>query len=196
VLQRKDPMCRFVAGFARIALYPFYRIEIEGRERLPQEDAFILLPKHQRWQDIPIIALATPRPLYYIAKYELFTNSLAGWFLESLGGIPLNREQPMKSRGSIKAMMEFLKGGEGVVIFPEGTYYENTMGPGKSGMLRLIISRMSFPLIPAGVHYKRLHSTTAVRVSFGDPIYPNKNMPPESVLSLVMQKIAVLSGLD
>lgn len=195
MLRRKDPMCQFVTGFARIALYPFYHIEIEGRERLPQKDAFILLPKHQRWQDIPIIALATPRPLYYIAKYELFTNRLAGWVLESLGGIPLNREQPMKSRRSIKAMMEFLKGGEGVVIFPEGTYYENTMGPGKSGMLRLIISRLSFPLIPAGVHYKKLHSRTAVRVSFGDPIYPDKSVPTESVLSTVMQKIAVLSGL-
>jgi len=189
-------MCQFVTGFTRIALSPLYHIEIEGRERLPRKDAFILLPKHQCWQDIPIIALATSRPLYYIAKYELFTNRLAGWFLESLGGIPLNRDQPMKSRRSIRAMMEFLKGGEGVVIFPEGTYYENTMGPGKSGMLRLIISRMSFPLIPAGVHYKKLHSRTAVRVSFGDPIYPDKNVPPESVLSTVMQKIAVLSGLD
>ena len=195
MLQRKDPMCRFVAGFARIALYPFYRIEIEGRERLPSKDAFILLPKHQRWQDIPIIALATPRPLYFIAKYELFANSLAGWFLESLGGIPLNRKQPMKSRRSIKAMMELLNGGEGVVIFPEGTYYNNTMGPGKSGMLRFIISRMSFPLIPAGVQYKKIRSRTTVRVSFGDPIYPDKGLPADSVLHTVMQKIALLSGL-
>jgi 1-acyl-sn-glycerol-3-phosphate acyltransferase len=188
-------MCQFVTAFTRIALCPFYRIEIKGRERLPRKDAFILLPKHQRWQDIPIIALATPRPLYYIAKYELFTNRLAGWFLESLGGIPLNREQPMKSRRSIRAMMAFLKGGEGVVIFPEGTYYENTMGPGKSGMLRLIISRTSFPLIPAGVHYEKGHSKTAVRVSFGDPIYPDKSVPADSALSRVMQEIAILSGL-
>jgi len=189
-------MCRFVTGFIRIVLYPFYDIKIEGRERLPLKDAFILLPKHQRWQDIPIIALATPRSLYYIAKHELFTNRLAAWLLESLGGIPLNRKQPMKSRGSIKAMMAFLKGGEGVVLFPEGTYYENRMGPGKSGMLRLIISRMSFPLIPTGVHYKRMYLRTAVRVSFGTPIYPDNNIPPESVLNTVMQRIAVLSGLE
>ncbi len=196
MLQRKDGMCRFVTAFARIALSPFYRIDIEGRERLPRKNAFILLPKHQRWQDIPIIALATPRPLYYIAKYELFSNRLTGWFLESLGGIPLNRAQPIKSRSSIRAMMAFLKGGEGVVIFPEGTYYDNRMGPGKSGMLRLIISRTSFPLIPAGVHYQKGHFRTAVCVSFGAPIYPDKSVPTDSVLDTVMQEIAALSGLE
>jgi len=91
--------------------------------------------------------------------------------------------------------MEFLKGGEGVVIFPEGTYYNNRMGPGKSGMLRFIISRMSFPLIPTGVQYKKNRSRTTVRVSFGDPIYPDKSLPPDSVLHTVMQRIALLSGL-
>jgi len=195
LLKRKDRMCRFVTAVSRIALCPFYRIEIEGRERLPRQDAFILLPKHQRWQDIPLIALATPRSLYYIAKYELFANRLAGWFLESLGGIPLNREEPMKSRASIRAMMAFLKNGEGVVIFPEGTYYRNRMGPGKSGMLRLIVSRMSFPLIPAGVHYRKHYLRTAVRICFGDPIYPDKSVPASAVLSTVMKEIAVLSGL-
>jgi 1-acyl-sn-glycerol-3-phosphate acyltransferase len=187
-------MCRFVTAFARIAISPLYHIEVEGQERLPRKDAFILLPKHQRWQDIPVIALATPRPLYYVAKYELFNNRLAGWFLESLGGIPLNREQPMKSRRSIRAMIQFLSGGQGIVIFPEGTYYENRMGPGKSGMLRLIISRKSFPLIPAGVRYKKNYIRTSVRVCFGDPIYPDGKAPPGAILSAVMKEIAVLSG--
>jgi 1-acyl-sn-glycerol-3-phosphate acyltransferase len=196
VLRKKNRMCRFVTAFTRIALCPFYRIEIRGQERLPRKDAFILLPKHQCWQDIPLIALATPRPLYYIAKYELFANRLAGWFLESLGGIPLNREQPMKSRRSIRAMMSLLKGGEGIVIFPEGTYYVNKMGPGRSGMLRLIISRMSFPMIPTGIHYQKGHSRTGVRISFGAPIYPGKSVPTDAVLSMVMREIAILSGLD
>jgi len=188
-------MCRFVKAFTRITLFPFYQIDIKGRERLPREDAFILLPKHQCWQDIPIIALATPRPLYYIAKYELFENRFTGWFLESLGGIPLNREQPLKSRDSIRAMIEFLKNGEGIVIFPEGTYYENRMGPGKTGMLRLIISRMTFPLIPVGVKYEKTRRRTAVQVSFGNPIYPDKTVPPSVILHRVMEEIGVLSGL-
>ena len=111
MLERKERLCRFVKAFSRGFLSLFYRLDTEGDEYLPRETAFILLPKHQCWQDIPIIALVTPRPLYYIAKHELFKNRFAGWFLKSVGGIPLNREQPLKSRDSIRAMIEFLEKG-------------------------------------------------------------------------------------
>ncbi len=195
MFQKKDPLCRLVVGFSSIVFYPFYDIRIEGRERLPRREACVLLPKHQRWQDIPIIALSAPRPLYFIAKYELFRNALSAWFLESLGGIPLNREQPMKSRHSIRAMIQFLKRGKGVVIFPEGTYYVNKMGPGKSGMLRLIVSRLTFPLVPVGIQYEKSHPRTAVRVRFGHPIYPSRNAPPDIILDTIMNQIATLSGL-
>ena len=68
---------------------------------MPEKGPFILLPKHQRWEDIPIIDLALQKPLYYIAKYELFNNVLFRWFITSAGGIPLNRERPMESRRSL-----------------------------------------------------------------------------------------------
>ena len=195
MLERKERLCRVVKAFSRAVLSPFYRLEIEGDESLPREKAFVLLPKHQCWQDIPIIALATPRPLYYIAKHELFKNRFAGWFLKSLGGIPLNREQPLKSRGSIRAMIEFLENGEGVVVFPEGTYYKNKMGSGKTGMVRLLVSRLSFPLIPVGVNYSRRGVRILVRVRFGKPIYPYGETVPNSTLDTVMKQIALLSGL-
>ncbi len=195
MLERKERLCRVIRAFSRVSFSLFYRLEIEGDESLPREKAFILLPKHQCWQDIPIIGLATPRPLYYIAKHELFKNRFAAWFLKSLGGIPLNREQPLKSRGSIRAMIEFLENGEGVVVFPEGTYYKNKMGPGKTGMVRLFVSRLSFPLIPVGVNYSRRGFRVLVRVRFGKPIYPYVETAPNSILDRVMKKIALLSGL-
>jgi len=195
VLERKERLCRVVKVFSRGSLFLFYRLEIEGDGYLPRESAFILLPKHQCWQDIPIIALVTPRPLYYIAKHELFKNRFAGWFLKSAGGIPLNREQPLKSRGSIRAMIEFLEKGEGVVLFPEGTYYKNEMGSGKAGLVRLLVSRLSFPLIPVGVNYSRRDFRVLVRVRFGKPIYPDGETAPNLILDRVMKEIALLSGL-
>jgi len=108
----------------------------------------------------------------------------------------LNREQPLKSRGSIRAMIEFLEKGEGVVVFPEGTYYKNKMGPGKTGMVRLLVSRLSFPLIPVGINYSRRGFRILVRVRFGEPIYPNRETAPNSILDRVMKKIALLSGLQ
>ena len=107
----------------------------------------------------------------------------------------MNREQPLKSRGSIRAMIEFLEKGEGVVVFPEGTYYKNKMGPGKTGMVRLLVSRLSFPLIPVGVNYSSKDVRILVRVRFGKPIYPDGETAPNSTLDTVMKQIALLSGL-
>ena len=62
---------------AKLLLSPFFQIETGGIEHLPKKSAFILLPKHQRWEDIPLLGVVTPRPLYYIAKYELFMNPVS-----------------------------------------------------------------------------------------------------------------------
>jgi 1-acyl-sn-glycerol-3-phosphate acyltransferase len=83
---------------AQAVFSPFFSIRAQGRENLPKETGFILLPKHQRWVDIPLLSLAASRPLYYVAKYELFKISPVGWYLKSLGGIPLNRGQPVRTK--------------------------------------------------------------------------------------------------
>ena len=194
-LERKKWVCEGTKALVRVSFAPFYRLKTEGTEVLPKGSAFLLLPKHQCWQDIPLIATATPRPLYYMAKHELFLNPLAGWLLRSQGGIPLNRRQPLKSRDSIRAMIRFLNEGDGVVVFPEGTYYPNRMGPGKGGILKLIISRLDLPLIPVGIRYHKKELITHVTVSFGKPVYPGKKRSNEGTLNQVMKAIADLSGL-
>jgi 1-acyl-sn-glycerol-3-phosphate acyltransferase len=172
-----------------------YTLDIEGDAYLPRKSGFILLPKHQRWQDIPLIALATPRPLYYIAKHELFKNPVSDWFMRSLGGIPLNREKPLKSRVELRTMVRHLTSGEGVVVFPEGTYYRGKMGPGKGGIVRLIISRFSLPLIPVGIRYAHEGLRSRVSIRFGRALFPEKTRQPSHILNRVMTNIATLSGL-
>jgi 1-acyl-sn-glycerol-3-phosphate acyltransferase len=135
---RNEGFFKVIINLVRVLFTPFFRIDVEGLKNLPRDRAFILLSKHQRWEDIPLLSLATPRPLYYIAKYELFKNALSGRFFSALGGIPLNRRRPLESRRYLKATIELLEKGEGVVIFPEGTYYRNKMGPGQTGMVRFV----------------------------------------------------------
>jgi len=179
----------------RILLSPFFRLETEGTENLPQKSAFILLPKHQRWMDIPLLSLVTPRPLYYVAKYDLFTNPLSNWFIRSLGGIPLNRQRPLESRQSLKVMIEFLKEGEGVVVFPEGTYYRNKIGPAHAGIVKLILSRFSIPFIPVGMNYSGKGIRTLVRINFGKAIYSDPSASAGPFLDNMMKEIAGLSEL-
>ncbi|OQY44969.1 MAG: hypothetical protein B6240_09500 [Desulfobacteraceae bacterium 4572_87] len=194
-LERKKWVCDATKALIRITFSPFYLLETRGSEYLPKGKAFLMLSKHQCWQDIPLIAVATPRPLYYMAKHELFENSIVSRLLKSQGGIPLNRQKPLKSRDSIRAMIHFLNEGEGVVVFPEGTYYPNRMGPGKGGILKLIISRLALPLIPVGVRYRKEGLRTHVMISFGEPIYHQKQISSDKTLDQLMMEISELSGL-
>lgn len=179
----------------RVLLSLFFHLKTGGVKNLPQKSAFILLSKHQRWEDIPLLGLATPRPLYYVAKSELFNNTLSSWFLRALGGIPLNRQRPLESRQSLKSLIAFLTEGEGAVVFPEGTYYRNKMGPGHLGMVRLILSRLPLPFIPVGIRYSRKRLRTLVEINFGTPFYAKPKTPASKILDHMMKEIAELSGL-
>jgi len=193
--ERENWAVRITRSAGRIVLSPFFYLRTEGTENIPRKSAFVLLPKHQRWEDIPLVSLASPRPLYYVAKFELFKNPISSWFLKSVGGIPLNRQHPVESRNSLNLVIELLRRGEGIVVFPEGTYYKNRMGPGHSGLVRLILSRLSPPFIPVGVDYSRRGWRTLVRIRFGEASHADPEASASANLDLMMKEIAQLSGL-
>ena len=195
--ERNEYFFQVFKCLVRIGLMPFFCVETAGLENLPRDSAFILLCKHQRWEDIPLLGLVTPLPLYYIAKNELFKNSLSSLFFSSLGGIPLNRQRPLESRRFLQATIDLLEKGEGVVIFPEGTYYRNKMGPGQIGMVKFVLSRLKLPFIPVGINYaagerrKRVH----VHIKFGQAIQADPTSPADTFVHRMMNEIAALSGL-
>ncbi len=192
---RNEGFLQVFKFLARILLLPFFRLETDGLQNLPRDSAFILLPKHQRWQDIPLLGLATPRPLYYIAKYELFKNVLTNRFFSAMGGIPLNRQRPLESRRFLQATIQLLEKGEGVVIFPEGTYYRNKMGPGQTGMIRFVLSRLKLPFIPVGINYAANGRRTRVRINFGKAFHTDPTLAADTFVNHMMKEIAALSGL-
>lgn len=192
---RNEGFFKVIIILVRLLLRPFFRIEVGGLENLPRDKAFILLSKHQRWEDIPLLSLATPRPLYYIAKHELFKNALSCRFFSALGGIPLNRQRPLESRRFLQATIQLLEKGEGVVIFPEGTYYRNKMGPGQTGMVRFVLSRLKLPFIPVGINYAANGWRTRVRINFGKTFHTDPTLAADSFVNRMMKEIAALSGL-
>lgn len=194
-VKRINPIVYWIIkGAARIYLAAFFEIHVEGQGNVPKRSAFILLPKHQRWEDIPLLGLGSPVPLYYVAKNELFMNRLSNWFMTSLGGIPLDRRRPLTSRNSIKAIVGLLKDQAGVVVFPEGTYYKNGMGSGHVGLIRVVRSRMDAPFIPTGIRYSGKGMRKVVEIKFGKALHWESGTEPEEFLSLAMRQIKALSG--
>jgi len=181
---------------ARWVLGPRFKLEVRGIDDLPSRGSFLLLPKHQRWEDIPLLGLAAPLPLYYVAKAELFAGPAADWFIKSLGGIPLNRQRPIESRRYLRKTAEILSREESaVVVFPEGTYVRGAVGPGRSGVLKFLLSRLPLPCTPVGIRYVGAGLRTRVRIRFGSPLLPPENGPLKDFVEEVMERIAELSQL-
>jgi 1-acyl-sn-glycerol-3-phosphate acyltransferase len=181
-----------------------YRLKMEGRENLPPAGPVILLPKHQFWTDIPIVALAAWKPLNFIAKQELFVYPVVRHFLSSLGGVPINRLNPVKSLDSFHYVEQLLKKGEWIVLFPEGTYYPHAVGEGKHRFIQRILrvqkkmgwqGDQAIPFIPVGIRYDEKNYRTEVEVRIGQPIYSNGELEGQEFTRRIVAEIARLSGL-
>src|SRR3954449_2097883 len=107
----------------RAVLQPFFhmwfRLERIGREHIPTTGPVILASNHRSFLDPFIIATIARRPLYYVAKEELFRNRFTGWLLNHLGAFPVRRGKG--DADMIATAKEILARGDAVLIFPEGT---------------------------------------------------------------------------
>jgi 1-acyl-sn-glycerol-3-phosphate acyltransferase len=72
--------------------------------------------------DPPLLALATRRPLRFLAKEELWRYRPGAWLMEALGAVPVARGR--EGYIAIGRAEELIRAGEPVAIFPEGSVRE------------------------------------------------------------------------
>lgn len=120
-----------------------------GREHIPRHGGAIIASNHRSFLDPFIIGTMARRPMYYIAKEELFCNRVLSWLLAALGAFPVAR-----GRGDaemIDTATQLLARGELVLIFPEGTRTR----PGPLGSPRRGVGRLALgsgaPVIPVAI---------------------------------------------
>jgi 1-acyl-sn-glycerol-3-phosphate acyltransferase len=177
---------------------------VEGRENIPPEGPAIILPKHQFWTDIPIVGLAIWKPLNYIAKQELFVYPGLRHFFSFLGGIPIDRLNPVKSLDSFRYVEQLLQNKEFIVLFPEGTYYPHSLGRGKYRFIQRLLRLQekvrwprdkTIPFIPMGIRYQEKRLRTEMHVKIGKPLYSNGKSDSQKFTHHIIKDIAALSGL-
>ena len=109
-------------ALAQPAMLLWFRVRRRGREHIPAGKV-ILAANHRSFLDPFIIGICVRRPIYFVAKQELFRNRFVAWYLNCLGAFPIRRGE--SDEESLATALELLERGEAVVIFPEGTRHRS-----------------------------------------------------------------------
>ena len=143
----------FVYWFMRAWMQPLFhgylRLERIGREHIPARGPVIFASNHRSFLDPFVIAVMARRPIYFVAKKEIFDIPVAGRILSVLGAFPIDRGS--SDHGALDTAKAILARGDAVLIFPEGTRTRpGALGRAKRGVGRLALETGA-PVVPIAV---------------------------------------------
>jgi 1-acyl-sn-glycerol-3-phosphate acyltransferase len=125
------------------------RLKVTGTNNIPRRGAVILTPNHIAEADPPYIGVFSPRPLWFMAKAELFEMGVLGPIMKFMQAFPVEPEAA--DRASLRRAEELLKARQALVIFPEG----RIVPPGEQGTILpgavMLALRAGVPVIPVGL---------------------------------------------
>jgi glycerol-3-phosphate dehydrogenase (NAD(P)+) len=178
----------------------YFRLRRLGTEHIP-EGGVILASNHRSFLDPFAIGCSLGRPIYFVAKQELFKNPLLGWILNCLGAFPVKRGA--SDDESVDTSLALLERGQAVVIFPEGTRIRTgSLASPKRGVGRLAL-QSGKPVVPIAVtnseHARRGWRIRPVRVHlrFGPALtFPRVDDPSPFLAGEVTERIWPCVGLQ
>jgi 1-acyl-sn-glycerol-3-phosphate acyltransferase len=140
---------RLISGLVRLVSDLLFRVEVIGREHLPDGQPMMVLPTHTSYLDPPIVGSNLPRGGYYLARDSLFKVPLLGLALRNLQTYPIRRGA--SDREALRACRTVLQGGWPLMFFPEGTRSrDGKLGPLQGGFA-LILDGLNLPYVPVVV---------------------------------------------
>ncbi len=127
----------------------FLRMRVTGAEHVPSMGPVIMAANHRSFWDIPVHVIASPRPILFMAKQELYKGPVTTWMWRSLGGFPVRRDTA--DIRAIDTALALLERGEMVGVYPEGTRSRTgEMLPFLKGAAWLAL-RTGAPIVPCGL---------------------------------------------
>jgi 1-acyl-sn-glycerol-3-phosphate acyltransferase len=154
------------------------RIRVRGAENVSPDQSYVYMANHSSLIDIPALFAYLPYQFRIMAKKELFYVPFMGWHLWSSGNFPVDRSDGRKTARSLRRVIEGVRGGKSLAVFPEGTRTpDGRLLEFKPGAFKIAL-RAGVPIVPVTIRgtFKLLPKTTLaprpgrVEVIIGKPI--------------------------
>ncbi len=121
-------------------------VTIRGAELIENGGPYIFTPNHQSHFDIAALLGYLPGNNRFASKQELFDEPVLGAVMRTLGMLPVDRDDPMKSIDVLNRALREQR--SSVIIFPEGTRSrDGGIMEFKKGAFVAAIE-MGFPIVP------------------------------------------------
>ena len=106
--------CRLVAWTI------FARIHVHGVEHVRRGRPYVYMANHASLIDTPALFAYLPYQFRIMAKKSLFNVPFMGWHLRTAGHFPIDHGNPRQTALSLRRVIEGVKGGRSLAVFPEG----------------------------------------------------------------------------
>jgi len=154
------------------------RLHVHGVEHVQPGRAYVYMANHSSLIDTPALFACLPYPFKIMAKRGLFHVPFMGWHLWTSGNFPVDRGDPRKTALSLRRVVDGIKAGKSLAVFPEGTRTpDGALHEFKPGTFKLAV-RAGVPIVPVTIRgtFALLPKTTLaprpgrVDVFIGEPI--------------------------
>jgi 1-acyl-sn-glycerol-3-phosphate acyltransferase len=155
-------------------------VRVIGKEHMETPGAKIYASNHASYFDVLPLMLGLGVSYRFVAKMEVGAMPFIGTFLKQMGHLKFNRTDPESRLRQAQELEEFLRHGESIFVFPEGTFTpEDGVRPFQLGAFKAAVAT-GVPIIPVSLTGTRrflrdgawLPRPTSVTITLSAPIYP------------------------
>ena len=178
----------------RIMFKLFYRYCIEGSQNIPNTGGAVIAPNHISFFDPPLTGAAMKRPLYFMAKKDLFDIPVFGWTIKQTNAFPVNRG--VQDMSAVRHAFSLLEKGHLLLMFPEGTRSrDGRLGKARAGA-GMVACNAQVPLIPVKIENTNMMlKFKQIKIKYGKPIYPPKNFSKNDYIGLSQKVLDEISKM-
>jgi 1-acyl-sn-glycerol-3-phosphate acyltransferase len=172
---------RFTSGALKILFRLIgCRVTVVGKEHMDTPGAKIFASNHTSYFDVLPLMLGLGVPYRFVSKLEVGRMPFIGTFLKQMGHLKFDRTSAESRLRQAQEIEEFLRNGESVFVFPEGTFTKEVgVRPFQLGAFKAAVATGA-PILPVSLAGTRrflrdgtyLPRPGNVAITLSPPIYP------------------------